>query len=520
MTYDLSMTSPMRRPVLALAAAALLLAGCTPGQPSADPSPTPTTTPELAEPIVLDYPAALVVDDGVGRALITDWSAQKLRAIDAQGTELWSMDAVIDDERGGAEAYSAGDSVIVHDYTGTTAYAWADGSEQWSYAIPGDARSCHRPESFGSQTTGVSSQLGEGDLLLLTYLGVADEPGCTPTSEDGSVAVIALDPATGKEAWPALSTGPQARMFGGTEVNISPDRSVGYLSFADGRASASADGEDSVLSRIDLSTGANATVSLTEVRKADDSGADHYDVYPTADPEALIYVYGAEDPDDPFSSMITRAADLTVSTGLEPTDGTVLQVGDGVAEAAMADTVDPVCAADVKFTAVGQPTCVETELFASAIKYQGSDGGPQGWFADAPETALDVIGLPGAPQSVPVDAGERALVVVPGLDTSVMALDAATGETAWTAGAPVTRSPASSAAETDDSGPTWGGQGVLPELGLAVVTDAQTTSFYDAATGTTVSEHPAPEFATLTSGSRFALVSGERSTTMWAVVDR
>ncbi|MCM1011327.1 MULTISPECIES: PQQ-binding-like beta-propeller repeat protein [unclassified Brevibacterium] len=515
------MTSPTRRPVLALVAVALLLAGCTPGRPSADPAPTPTTTPELAEPIELDYPAALVVDDGVGRALVTDWTAQKLRAIDAQGTELWSMDAVIDDERGGAEAYSAGDSVIVHDYTGTTtAYAWADGSEQWSYAIPGDARSCHRPESFGSQTTGVSPHLGEGDLLLLTYLGVADEPGCTPTSEDGSVAVIALDPTTGKEAWPALSTGPKARMFGGIEVNISPDRTVGYLSFADGQASASADGEDSVLSRIDLSTGANATVSLDQLRKFDDSGADSYDVYPTSDPEALIYVYGAEDPDDPFSSMITRAADLTVSEGLEPTDGTVLQVGEGAAAAAKTDTTDPVCAADLRFTAAGQPTCVETELFASAIKYQGSEGGPQGWFADAPETALDVVGLPGAPQSVPVDAGERALVVVPGLDTSVLALDAATGETAWTAGAAAPRAPVSATAETVDSGPTWGGQGVLPELGLVVVTDAQTTSFYDAATGRTMSEHPAPEFATLTSGSRFALVSGDRSTTMWAVVDR
>ncbi|MBR7504263.1 hypothetical protein KCW65_29715, partial [Mycobacterium tuberculosis] len=75
--------------------------------PSTEQTPTPTTVPTLSDPIELDSLSSVVVDDGVGRALITDWNAQKVRVIDATGSELWSRDTLIDDERGGAEAYLA-----------------------------------------------------------------------------------------------------------------------------------------------------------------------------------------------------------------------------------------------------------------------------------------------------------------------------------------------------------------------------------------------------------------------------
>lgn len=76
------------------------------------------------------------------------------------------------------------------------------------------------------------------------------------------------------------------------------------------------------------------------------------------------------------------------------------------------------------------------------------------------------------------------------------------------------------AADDGQFGMPWGGQGVIPELGLVVVTDAGWTRFYDSATGKTVSERKGSEFAALSSGRRFVLVSDEDSTTMWAVVDR
>ena len=101
------------RAVFAVTAATLLAAtGCSATAPSTEQTPTPTTVPTLSDPIELDSLSSVVVDDGVGRALITDWNAQKVRVIDATGSELWSRDTLIDDERGGAEAYLAGENVI------------------------------------------------------------------------------------------------------------------------------------------------------------------------------------------------------------------------------------------------------------------------------------------------------------------------------------------------------------------------------------------------------------------------
>lgn len=515
------------RAVLALTAVAMLATtGCTATGPTAEPTPTPTTVPTLSDPIELDSLSSVVVDDGVGRALITDWNAQKVRVIDATGAELWSRDTPIDDERGGAEAYSAGENVIIHDYSGTTtAYAWSDGSEQWSYTVPGDEGSCHPATGFGSQTTGVSPNLGEGDLILLTYLGMED-PGCEPTSSEGNLMVVALDPRTGKEAWPALSVGEDSRTFGGTPVNISPDRSTGYLSWDDGGTSA--------LSRIDLSSGKHSTISLEAARTVDDTGVDYYDVRPTTDPASALYVYGAEDPDDPMSTAVKRTAVLDLPATPPQSSDPVMAVADTKgsdvqgsgtqssgtqAEATMEDIFDPVCAAELAFTPQGEPTCLQPQLYAAAIKYQGSTGGLKAWTADAPETALDSIGFPGAPQTAPVDGLDGPLVIVPGLRKAVDALDARTGKTVWSAGD--TRTPAAPAAEDDAQfGMPWGGQGVLPDLGLVVVTDAGATRFFAAATGRQVSEEPASEFAALSSSRRFVLVSDEDSTTMWAVVDR
>ncbi len=144
----------------------------------------------------------------------------------------------------------------------------------------------------------------------------------------------------------------------------------------------------------------------------------------------------------------------------------------------------------------------------------GTYGGLKAWEADAPEAAFDSIGFPGAPQTAPVDGPEGPLLIVPGLESGVDALDARTGVTVWSAGDPRTVGEV----ESEDDGQfgmPWGGQGVIPELGLVVVTDAGWTRFYDSATGKTVSERKESEFAALSSGRRFVLVSDEDSTTMW-----
>lgn len=491
---------------MVIAVGLLALSGCNSSSEELAATPSPTTTPTLAKPVELDYLASVLVDDGVGRALVSDWTGQKVRVIDSTGDELWSADAFINDEGGGTEAYSAGDTVIVHDYSGTTtAYSWSDGSEVWSFEIPDSPSNCHLGEGFASQTTGTSPILGDDDLIILSYSGMLEDEGCDPTSEAGNAMVFALDPATGKEAWPGLSIGTDGETFGGTALHISPDRMTGVLSWQEG--------SDSAVSRISLEDGRHTSVPITKARAIDDTGVDHYDVYPTTDPAALLYLYGSEDPDDPMSSAVSRIAKLSMPEGLEVSDAATMTPIDEPGEVSLEDTFDPVCASELHFTSAGKPACLQTQLFASAVKYQGSNGSPDGWFADAPETAVDSFGFPGGPQSVPVDAGDRALLIVPGVDSAVMALDAATGETVWTAGKPAASPPESGMS------PTWGGQGALPDLGLVGVTDSKKTSFFEADTGKLVDEHTAGEYAQLSSGHRFLVVADEETSTMWAVVD-
>lgn len=484
----------------AVVTALLVLSGCNAAPPQKEETPSPETTPTLAEPIDLDYHATLVVDDGAGHALVTDWSAGKLRAIDPAGDELWSIDAQLSDAPGGGvQAYSAGETVVINDYSGDViAYSWADGSEAWSFTIPDAADACRPAQGFGSQTTGTSPILGDGDLLLLAYEGVLEADGCEPTSEDGNAFVFALDPATGEEAWPALSTGPEGKTFGGTPIHVSPDRKYGIVSLQDG--------DESVITRVALDTGRHTTVPINSARSIDDTGVDHYDVYPTSDPTSLLYVYGSEDPDNPYSSMVTRAARLTLPSGLPDTDAATLDSIDEPQGLTMEDTFDSVCAADPVFSPDGEPACVQPQLFASAVKYQGSDGSPQGWYADAPEMALESIGEYGTPQFSPVDTEDGTLLILPGIESGIMALNAATGKTVWQAGDAASDMP-------------WGGQGVLPELGLVLVTDNKKTSFYESATGKLVDDFRASEYARLSSGKRVALVADEESTTMWSVVD-
>ncbi len=321
-------------------------------------------------------------------------------------------------------------------------------------------RTGHPATGFGSQTTGVSPNLGEGDLILLAYLGMEDS-GCEPTSPEGNLMVVALDPRTGKEAWPALSLGEEARTFGGTAVNISPDRSTGYLSWDDDGTSA--------LSRIDLKTGEHSTISLETARTVDDTGVDYYDVRPTTDPASALYVYGAEDPDDPLSAAVTRTAVLDLPAAPPQSTDPVMAVADtqgsgtqgagAQTEATMEDIVEPVCAVEPAFTPQGEPTCLQPQLYASAIKYQGSTGGLKAWTADAPEAGLDSLGFPGAPQTAPVDGPDGPLVIVPGPQKSVDALDARTGRTVWSAGDVRTVS-APTAEDDAQFGMPWGGQGV------------------------------------------------------------
>lgn len=484
----------------AAVAALLVLSGCNAAPPQKSETPSPKTTPTLADPIDLDYHATLVVDDGAGDALVTDWSAEKLRAIDPDGEELWSLDAHLNDEVGGGiEAFSAGGNVVINELSGgTTAYSWADGSESWSFQIPDTVDACHPAQDFAAQTTGTSNILGEGDLILLEYLGISGSGGCEPSSENGNAMVYALDPTTGKEAWPSLSIGTEGKTFGGITMNISPDRKYGIASWQDG--------EESMVTRIALDTGRHTTVPITSARSIDDTGIDYYDVYPTTDPTKLLYVYGSEASDDPYSSTVTRVAQLTIPSGLPDTDAGTLDGIDEPRDLTMEDTFDSVCATDLVFTPDGEPACVQPQLFASAVKYQGSDGSPQGWYADAPETALESIGAFGTPQYSPVDTKGGTLLVVPGSESGLLALNAKTGKTVWEAGDATRDMP-------------WGGQGVLPELGLVIVTDSKKTSFYESETGKLVDDHPASEYARLSSGQRVVLVADEASTTMWSVVE-
>lgn len=485
---------------LATVTALLILSGCEAAQPQAENTPTPTATLSLADPVELDYHATLVADDGAGHALVTDWSAEKLRAIDLNGDELWNMDAHLNDDLGGGiDAYSFGDTVVVHDQSDAiTAYSWADGSEAWSFQIPDAQNACHPAQGFGSQTTGTSSILGEEDLIILTYQGVIEEAGCEPTSENGNASVFAVDPETGEQAWPSLSMSPDGKTFGGNPLHISPDRQFGIVSWQEE--------DESMITRIALDTGRHTTVPITSARSIDDTGLDYYDVFPTSDPTSLLYAYGSEDPDDPSSSMIARTAQLTLPAGLPEADSATFESISEPESIKMEDTFDPVCATDLKFSPGGQPACIQPQLFASAVKYQGSDGSSQGWYADAPEMALESIGASGTPQYSPVDTESGTLLVVPSSESGIMAVNAESGETVWNAG-------------DYQSDMPWGGQGVLPELGLVVITDNKKTSFYESATGKHVTDHPAGEYARLSSGQRVALVAEEESTTMWSVVE-
>ncbi|MCU4296139.1 hypothetical protein D3I60_03405 [Brevibacterium permense] len=483
-----------------MVAGLVVLSGCSDGSEKPADAPSPSTAPTLADPVELDYYATLTVDDGAGHALVTDWVEEKLRAIDPAGKELWSIDAYVNDEGGGSEAYSAGDLVIVNDYSGTvTAYTWEDGEEAWSFDIPGPDDACHEQTGFGSRSTGLGNRLREDDLLLLEYSGMRMDGDCAPTSEAGNAVMFALDPSTGAEAWPSLSIDDDGRTFGGSLIRLAPDRKSAVMSWKSG--------EDSMVTRISLDSGHQVTVPITAARSIDDTGVEHFDVFPTSDETTLTYLFGAEDPDDPMSQAFSRVAELTVPAGLKESDGPTLDSDDQFDGAKMEDTTDPVCSTDLTYTPEGQPACLQAQLFASAVKYQGSDGSPEGWFADAPEMAVDTLLYTGSPKTVPFDSSGKAAVLAPGPDGGAVAIDAATGKTAWNTGKYRSTTP-------------WGGQGVLPDVGLVVLTDNKKTSFYDTDTGRLVDEHKADEYDQLTSGFSTVLVAGEKSTTMWAVVDK
>lgn len=515
----------MKRMWAAVVAVGLVaLSGCSDGGGEAAGTPSPTTTPTLAEPVELGYYATLAVDDGAGHTLVTDWVEQKLRAIDAGSKEQWSIDAYTNDEGGSSEAYSAGDVVIVNDYSGTvTAYDWDDGKEAWSFDIPGDDASCHLPQEFGSESTGPGNRLGEDDLLLLEYSGMRMDESCEPTSAAGNPVMIALDPSTGSEAWPSLSLDDDGHTFGGRLTHLSPNRKSAVMSWKSG--------EDSMLTRVSLDTGHHVTIPITDGRAIDDTGVDYFDVFPTSDADTFTYLFGSEDPDDPMNQAVSRTAKLTIPAGLGESDSPTLDADgdfgsgagsgsgaesdtgtesgtDSSAEsrtAKMEDTTDPTCSTDLTFTPEGRPACLQVQLFASAVKYQGSDGSPEGWFAAAPESALDTLIYTGVPKTVPFDIDGQAAVIAPGPESGIIALDAATGKKVWSAGEYTSTTP-------------WGGQGVLPDVGLVVITDNKRTSFYDSETGELVDEHKADEYDELTSGYSTVLVAGEKSTTMWAVV--
>ncbi|MEY8570362.1 outer membrane protein assembly factor BamB family protein [Brevibacterium linens] len=496
----------MKRMWAAIAAVGLVaLSGCSnDGAAKPEGTPSPTTTPTLAEPVELDFYAAVITDNGADLSLVGDVMSQKLRVVDANGNEKWSIDSNVNEDDGGTEAYSAGENVIVHDYSGsTTAYSWADGQKVWSFDLPDDASSCRPAQSFGSQSTSGSDRLGEGDLILLENSWMNPEEDCEPSAE-GDAVVYAIDPETGKEAWPALSVDADGETFGGRLIALAPDRKSGVMSWMDG--------DESMVTRVTFEDGSHVSIPITEAREVDDTGADYFSVYPTTDPTSLTYVYGSMDGDDPMSSAVMRAAQLNLPADVKPSDSATLAATDQSVDVSMEDTFDAVCGTELSFTADGKPACLQTELFASAVKYQGSDGAAEGWYADAPEASVARIGGLGGPQWEPVDHGDQTIIVVPAADGGIAALDAATGKAVWTTDGPRMR-------EEGETG-SWGGQGVLPDVGLIVVTDNKKTTFFNAKTGKPVSDHPAGDYADLSSSQRFVIATNEDTSTMWAVVDK
>src|SRR5699024_10264504 len=178
----------------------------------------------------------------------------------------------------------------------------------------------------------------------------------------------------------------------------------------------------------------------------------------------------------------------------------------------MGDTFDPGCGAELSFTAAGNPACLQAQLFASAVKYQGSDGAVDGWFADAPEVAAEVLGYLGGPQGEPVEVGDKTLIIVPASEGGSAALDAATGTSERTTDGPRLRQPGHAG--------QWGGQGARPERGLVARADTERLAFFDAKTGVPVSAHWVGDYAALTSSQRFVVVGGEEKSTMRAVVEK
>ncbi|QCP04439.1 hypothetical protein FDF13_03275 [Brevibacterium sp. CS2] len=407
---------PRVGPRLAAAAGAflvlVLVAGCSGGaesgtapapEESASPSPEP---PALSEPIDLDYSGHVLTDDGRDRALLVDWSNGQLRAIDNQGTELWAERVQLDDEMMSAPvAYSSGDIVIIDDLSGElVARQWTDGAEAWRFAPAEAGAGCHEDWGFGPSTTATGTVLEEGDVILLEYFMAMKKDSCT-TGADGDPLVIALDPATGEEAWPALTVGAGGLPFGGSTLSISPDRSYGLLPWAD-------DGS-SMLTRVDLATGEHTTLDLTELRTADDTGVEWFSVVPTGDPSTAVYVYGAQDPDDPYSGLVQRQAFLTVPEGLPMSDAGALtpldpeEHAEAYAALDLEDTFDPVCTAQPVFTPTGEGACIMVQLFASTVAYWGSDLAAIAWQSEeqAPESVLEYatpesdIGEPSTPPS-------------------------------------------------------------------------------------------------------------------------
>lgn len=508
---------PRVGPRLAAAGTALvltLLAGCSGGAesgtaPAPEESPSPSPEPAaLSEPIDLDYSGHVLTDDGRDRALLVDWTNGQLRAVDSGGTELWTEPVQLDDEMMSAPlAYSSGDIVIIDDLSGELgARQWSDGAEVWRFAPAEAGAGCHEDWGFGPATTATGTVLEEGDVILLEYFMAMKKDGCT-TAAEGDPLVFALDPATGEEAWPALTVGAGGLPFGGSTLSISPDRSYGLLPWAD-------DGS-SMLTRVDLATGEHTTLDLTELRTADDTGVEWFSVVPTGDPSTAVYVYGAEDPDDPYSGLVQRQAFLTVPEGLPRSDAGALtpldpeEHAEAYAALDLEDTFDPVCTAQPVFTPTGEGACIMVQLFASTVAYWGSDLAATAWQSEeeAPESVIEYATPEsdiGGAQYAAVDGPEGPLLVVPTVDSSVAAFDAASGEVVWSS-------------EAQGGSDPWGGQGYLPDLDLVPVVDDGALTFYDAVTGEAHDSVDVADFASLSSTTRFLLVTEDRTSRLWTV---
>lgn len=505
------------RTLAACGAALALIAGCTPGHSDSDSTDSGSSAPgagQLSTPVTLDFEAELLADNDGDRALVSDVLGERVVAIGADGSELWTQQAAINADRTEVvAAYTHGENVIVDDGTSLRAFAWVDGSEIWTYRPAPEDLGCETGAYYNSMSSTGGRTVGEHGVLLLEYW-MQENSGENCADSDTKAMVIGLDPATGKPAWPAVHAPVDAHSMGGDfMLQVTPDHEHAYLPWRDPKGS--------YLSRIDLASGEHATVDLSRYGNRDLGFA----AYPQQKAGTLVYAFGSPDPSEAESGNRTRTALLRVPTSLPESAGTLTplsaadhpDLADGVT---FDDTPAERCAARPQSTATGTWVCASAQLVDRRTLVFGSLLDGETWNTDLSEDGR-IAGLFNAahytyPQ-VPVDGPEGPLVIMPGLDAGVRATSAADGTTVWEAGPDVTPP------DPGEENYGYGGNGAFEQAGLIPVLLNDAVHFFTLDGTEPMKAHDVGEdaWASATSGW-FAVVTdggddGDHSTILWTV---